>query len=285
MAKTYAQLYMGTKNDKETVKIAQQLLNEKLGTNLAVDGIFGNKTLQAVKTYQGANQLQVDGIIGPKTWASLLTTKDESQSHEPTLAEAVEQARQAYTHATEATEDFVFDKQALHDLAEEAYLHREEFSYDPNADAMYQQYKDQYTTAGKRAMEDTMGKAVALTGGYGNSYAQTAGQQVYQEYLQQLHGKLPELYALALDRYEDDTDKAYKTYATLKEERENAYAAHLKEQREKKEALYDAYQDAIKQQDAAYKRLYQLLLKGYIPTDRELKNAGMTRAMANAILA
>ena len=85
-------------------------------------------------------------------------------------------------------------------------LNREDFSYDLNGDALYQQYKDQYTTQGKLAMMDTMGQAAALTGGYGSSYAQTAGQQAYQGYLQGLNDKIPELYQLALSKYNADGD-------------------------------------------------------------------------------
>ena len=85
-------------------------------------------------------------------------------------------------------------------------LNREEFSYDLNGDALYQQYKDQYTTQGKLAMMDTMGQAAAMTGGYGSSYAQTAGQQAYQGYLQVLNDKVPELYQLALSKYNADYD-------------------------------------------------------------------------------
>ena len=66
-------------------------------------------------------------------------------------------------------------------------LNREKFSYDLNGDALYQQYKDQYVNQGQQAMMDTMGQAQAMTGGYGNSYAQTVGQQTYQGYLQQLN--------------------------------------------------------------------------------------------------
>lgn len=84
------------------------------------------------------------------------------------------------------------------------YINRGKFTYDFNADPVYNQYKDSYTRQGKLAMRDTMGQAAALTGGYGNSYAQTAGQQVYNNYMQQLNDITPELYQLALDRYNQE---------------------------------------------------------------------------------
>ena len=90
-----------------------------------------------------------------------------------------------------------------------AIENRKNFEYDLNGDMLYQQYKDQYTTQGKMAMMDTMGQAAALTGGYGNSYAQTVGQQTYQGYLQQLNDKVPELYQLALDQYNREGDDLY----------------------------------------------------------------------------
>lgn len=78
---------------------------------------------------------------------------------------------------------------------------RQPFTYDVNADALYQQMKDQYIQGGNMAMLDTMGQAQAMTGGYGNSYAQTAGQQQFNQYMQGLNDQVPELYNLALQRY------------------------------------------------------------------------------------
>lgn len=97
---------------------------------------------------------------------------------------------------------------------------REKFSYDLNGDALYQQYKDQYVNQGQMAMMDTMGQAAALTGGYGNSYAQSVGQQTYQGYLQQLNDKVPELYQLALNQYNREGEDLYNQYS-LYADREN----------------------------------------------------------------
>ena len=84
------------------------------------------------------------------------------------------------------------------------YVNRGKFSYDFNADPIYNQYKDQYTRQGNLAMKDTMGQAAALTGGYGNSYAQTAGQQVYNQYMQGLNDIVPQLYESAYSRYNQE---------------------------------------------------------------------------------
>lgn len=53
------------------VKEAQEHLRRH-GYNIAVDGIFGPKTEQAVRAFQAAKGLVVDGIIGPKTWNELV---------------------------------------------------------------------------------------------------------------------------------------------------------------------------------------------------------------------
>ena len=67
---------------------------------------------------------------------------------------------------------------------------RAPFSYDPNEDTLYRRYAEQYQKNAKKAMEDTLGKAATLTGGYGNSYAASAGQQSYQSHLQALKQSL-----------------------------------------------------------------------------------------------
>ena len=53
------------------VKTLQNILNYLIGANLVVDGIAGNATVNAIKTYQRMKGLTVDGIAGPKTFAAL----------------------------------------------------------------------------------------------------------------------------------------------------------------------------------------------------------------------
>ena len=55
----------------EAVKVLQTKLNA-LGYDCGtVDGIFGPKTLAAVKAYQTAKNLTVDGMVGTQTWGAL----------------------------------------------------------------------------------------------------------------------------------------------------------------------------------------------------------------------
>jgi peptidoglycan hydrolase-like protein with peptidoglycan-binding domain len=66
-----------------TVRRLQQMLNVFVGHGeegspvvpLKEDGVFGPRTEQGVKTFQGQDvgTLTVDGIVGPKTWTRLLT--------------------------------------------------------------------------------------------------------------------------------------------------------------------------------------------------------------------
>ena len=102
-------------------------------------------------------------------------------------------------------------------------LNRKDFQYDVNADALYNQYKDRYTTLGQQAMMDTMGQAAKLTGGYGNSNAQIAGQQAYQSYLHGLTDKIPELASMAFDRYNQQGQNLYNRYNLLNAQEQNAY--------------------------------------------------------------
>jgi hypothetical protein len=56
-------------------------------------------------------------------------------------------------------------------------------------------------------MMDTVGQVSALSGGYGNSYAQTAGQQAYQGQLANLNNIVPDLYSAAQSRYASEGDQ------------------------------------------------------------------------------
>lgn len=83
-------------------------------------------------------------------------------------------------------------------------LGRAAFEYDPENDPAYQQYKKSYTRSGQRAMQDTLGQMAARTGGLASSYAGSAAQQTYDNYMGTLADKIPELRQLAYSMYQDE---------------------------------------------------------------------------------
>ncbi len=108
----------------------------------------------------------------------------------------------------------------------DAIKNRKKFSYDLNGDALYQQYKDKYVQQGKQAMQDTMGQAAALTGGYASTYGQAVGQQQYDAYLQNLNDVVPELYQLALSRYQMEGDDLKTQYSLLADQYQQEYGQY-----------------------------------------------------------
>lgn len=94
--------------------------------------------------------------------------------------------------------------QARIDALADAIMNRDPFSYDKNKDPLYKQYEESYTRGGQRGMQDTLAQVSARTGGLASSYAQTAAQQTYNNYMAELANKVPELYQLAYSMYMDD---------------------------------------------------------------------------------
>lgn len=232
------------------VKELQQYLNNN-GYNLSVDGDFGDNTLSAVKDYQQKNGLSVDGIVGTNTWGKLLGSTN-SNGYTPTAAPTIAPAPTAPKYDTSSWDDsekgsaasgaYEAAKNALNNYGSFNFSENEwlegikdniknygEFSYDVNSDALYQQYAEQYARMGKMASSDVMGQAAAMTGGYGNSYAASAGNQAYQSYIQQLNDKVPELYQLALDRHNMGKEELYNQYSMLLSEYEREYGLYSDE--------------------------------------------------------
>ena len=227
----------------EDVKNLQLRLNEIGNYNLQTDGIYGSNTQAAVKDYQQKNGLATDGIVGTQTWSSLETkpaTKSANATQGTTSTTSTGTAPTGYqpsdtvAQAQQMLNDYMAQKpgayqstwQGQMDELMNQILNRKPFQYDVNSDALYQQYKDQYMLQGQQAMMDTMGQAAALTGGYGNSYAQTAGQQTYQGYLQQLNDRIPDLYQLALSKYQMEGNALADQYAMLGARDEQDYGRY-----------------------------------------------------------
>ena len=145
--------------------------------------------------------------------------------------------------------DSRYDAQ-IRDLYEQITA-RGPFRYDSAADPLYQQYRQDYTSLGRMAMRDTMGQAAALTGGYGSSYAQSAGQQQYDAYLRRLADVLPETYGMALDAWQAEGQELQRRYAAAGALEQRDYERYLDELGQYNRSVESARSDA----DTAYARM------------------------------
>ena len=106
----------------------------------------------------------------------------------------------------ESAPSYVSRYQSQIDALTEELLNRDPFEYNYLEDPTYQQYAESYTRAGERAMQDVLAQVSARTGGLASSYATTASQQTYDNYMQALADKVPELQQLAYSMYMDEGD-------------------------------------------------------------------------------
>ena len=127
--------------------------------------------------------------------------------------------------------------------------HRDPFHYDAGRDPLYRQAVDRYVRLGRQAMMDTLGRTTALTGGYANSYAQTAAQQSYQGYLQDLSAQLPQYHQMALDQYRAQGKDLMDRYNLLSERERAANGQYQKAldryyaELDRLQGIYDREQD------------------------------------------
>lgn len=294
MASKYTMVAYGSQGG--AVKQLQSELNKR-GYQLDEDGIYGKKTKAAVRDYQKKSGLtMVDGIAGDETWGSLLSapTMAEQQAAEQAAAAAAAEAARPEARVTESTarklaelergyqpsedvaaarayrdsvaamqpEDYTSGFEARLQELYDQIAGREAFSYDPEEDEMYKRYARLYAAQGAAAMEDTMGQAAALTGGYGSSYAQAVGQQAYDRYLGELAALVPELRQAALAEYRQEGQALTDRYNMLNQQEKAAYDRWQDTVAQWQKALAQAQSeyDDTAAQDA---KSYQTMLKHY----------------------
>ena len=170
-----------------------------------------------------------------------------------TPGSAVQQA-QAYLNQVQSRRPGEYQSQWDGELTElyNRIANRKPFSYDIGTDPVYQQYREQYQRQGRLAMQDTMGQAAALTGGYGSTYGEQVGQQAYNAYLQNLNDIVPDLYNAAYNRYRDEGTDLYNQYGLLSDRENQAYSRY----RDTVNDYYSELSDARSAYDSAYSRDY-----------------------------
>lgn len=235
------------------VEELQRLLNDSGNYGLKTDGVFGDKTLAAVKDYQQKNGLAVDGIAGVKTLGKL-----KGAGATPTAAPVVNTTTPtaptvtAPQGVTAPTQNKSYADQV--NVAISQILERKPMQYNFNGDPLYQMYKDSALAGSQTASADAMARAAALTGGYGNSYAATVANQAAQQQMAGLNEKIPELEQLARARYDAETNRLVNNYGILADLENQEYTRKWNEEQRQ----YDRDQDRLARGDEAYARKFQL---------------------------
>lgn len=170
---------------------------------------------------------------------------------------------------------------------------REAFSYDPDSDPVYQAYKTKYLLEGERASRDAMANYSALTGGYANSAAATAGAQAELYYAQQLNNTIPELAQQAYERYNDQYqnelallesmvdlyDTAYQSAADANAaQRDNANLSATSNTNRDAASFEKNWEDAFNQQEYALNeqaRMWEEYLNAQTAEKNTLTNQGL----------
>lgn len=179
-------------------------LKQNAGTpNFFVNDVDQSQERQARGTYNPAQKAvgSTGSGNGQKALEKQQTTQYTAQYARP------RQQASSYT-VNAGNQPYVDQLNALYDQI----MNRKPFQYDLNGDLLYKQMADRYAQMGQMAMRDTMGTAAALTGGYGNSYAQQVGNQAYQQYMTALNDKVPSLYEQALNAYLQEGDQLLQQY-------------------------------------------------------------------------
>ena len=180
-----------------------------------------------------------------------------AQKQEYVASREVERAREAVrAHEQARPGEYRSEYDQALKEAMDRILNQKDFQYRLNGDALYRQYRSQAVRDARRAMSDTMGQAAALAGGYGSSYAQSAGQQAYQKQMDGLTDQASRLYDKAREDYDRQGQADRDRYDVLRQ-RENSSYSQYKQQRSDWEAentrLWNRY-DSLRQQEYSAQR-------------------------------
>ena len=305
MASIYTELRKGAAGND--VKALQNALS-KQGYQAGSSGVYDDQTLEAVKRYQQKTGQTVSGNADDATLRSLYGTpsaKYESGYIPGAHVNSAEQYLKTLQSQKPGDYSGKYTQQAEALLGQ--IISRKPFSYDANSDPLYQIYRDRYIMGGQRAMENAMGQAAQLTGGYGNTYAQTVGQQQYQQYMEGLNDKVPELAQQAHARYQGEGDRLRQSYQLLQSVDDAAYGRWAdgynrwsNETQQAQSAYESAYdrdysryndqrnydqQQSHSARQYAYQTAMSVIQTGNVPTDELLRAAGISRADAELMAA
>ena len=137
------------------------------------------------------------------------------------------------------------------------------YVYDPN-NPQAQAVRENYTQAGQQAMENTLAQVSARTGGLASSYAGTAAQQQYNQYMQGMNDALLEVEQQAKQNWLADQglkQANLQLLMAMASQDENSYYnalnAQMAAQQYKDDLSYRQWQQQFSQQEYLNQLMYQ----------------------------
>lgn len=127
-------------------------------------------------------------------------------------------------------------------------LNNRKFEYDYTQDPAYQYYQSLYKQQAQRAGEHAQATASALGGGYGNSWAATAGTSAYDA---QMDDVINGLYSQALNEYNDETAQLQGRLESLygaEQNAQNEYAQKVNNWYNQQSYYQNRYDEAVRQE-------------------------------------
>lgn len=215
-----------------------------IDVNSKQENTMKSATAPASTVYTPATPTISTGIINQSTWDVMNTPFAPSTAYNDAMNYTNGLLKQLSTGRTSYADQV--------DALMQKIQNREDFSYDADSDMLFQQYLSSMMQSGKTAMQDSIGQASALTGGYGSTYATTAGNQAYNAYLQEAYNNLPEYYQMAMEAYEMEGQKMFDELSMMSEAdaREydrlyNAWGANYNNAQQMYQNEYNAWQDGV----------------------------------------
>lgn len=207
-----------------------------------------NQDFNVNKDYSGPTSSNVDFTsiangYKPTDYTSATAQFVASEEYQNAIAQAKAQLEKLSSGQTSWS-----DK--LSNAINAATADREAFSYDPNTDTLFQNYLSGAMRNGQTAMQNTIGQAAGLTGGYGSTYATSAANQAYNQYVQDAYGNLPDYYNLAMQAYQLESDRLKNNVDIYRAADDTEYGRNLN--------AYNAYANMAQQQyDNEYNNYWQ----------------------------
>ena len=158
-------------------------------------------------------------LVSDDTWDSLgkkFSTPNSVRQADSYLSSQLQKIQSGKTSYSDQVRDMM-----------DTIMGREKFTYDVDKDPLFQQALASAMNSGKTAMQDTIGQASALTGGYGSTYATSAANQAYNAFIEDAYDNLPQYYQMAMEAYQMEGDDLYRQLDMLVGADEREYSRNV----------------------------------------------------------